>query len=317
MTSVLAMDHLYDLAPISLDDLVARAALLVRVDRKYVLARADAEMLVATLPRGTKVLEIEGSRTVGYTSLYFDNARLDSYRHTAQHRRTRFKVRTRSYATGGSFLEVKTRRGAHTVKERIAWDLPSNLRLDERAETYVAERLDAARVGDPGLLTATLWTRYERSTLVLPGEGSRLTIDQGPRRVLVPVPREADLFHRMEAARDAVRAVGRSPLVALAAEPPALAEESFLAFVGHEHVPHVLEGVGHHAADDDRGVLQLRLDLLRHDSTSIRCASGPGTVPGELVPGRRGHRLVPHPSASTNPFVRRMERLVDSGTFAP
>jgi hypothetical protein len=180
MTSVLAMDHLYDLAPISLDDLVARAALLVRVDRKYVLARADAEMLVATLPRGTKVLEIEGSRTVGYTSLYFDNARLDSYRHTAQHRRTRFKVRTRSYATGGSFLEVKTRRGAHTVKERIAWDLPSNLRLDERAETYVAERLDAARVGDPGLLTATLWTRYERSTLVLPGEGSRLTIDQGP-----------------------------------------------------------------------------------------------------------------------------------------
>ena len=171
------MDHLGDLHPISLDDLIQRAELLVRVDRKYVLGRADAEMLVATLPRTTLALDIDGRRQFGYTSLYYDTARLDSFRHTAQRRRRRFKVRTRAYEGGDTFLEVKTRRGFHTVKERMPWTLPGNLQLDRTGRDYALDRLAAAGIDDPGLLVPTLWTRYRRSTLFLPDSGARLTVD--------------------------------------------------------------------------------------------------------------------------------------------
>ncbi len=174
---LLRMDRLADLAPISLDDLVAQAALLVRVDRKYVLSRADAEMMVATLPRRTQVLEIDGQRSFGYTSLYYDTARLDSYRQTAHRRQRRYKVRTRSYENGAAFLEVKTRRGARTVKERMPWELPGTLQLDATGRSYAVDRLTAAGLADPGPLLPTLWTRYRRSTLVLPDSGARMTVD--------------------------------------------------------------------------------------------------------------------------------------------
>ncbi|HOB05588.1 MAG TPA: polyphosphate polymerase domain-containing protein [Propionibacteriaceae bacterium] len=176
-TTALGMDRLAELTPISLDQLVERAALLIRVDRKYVLSYADAEMLIATLPRTTMALEIAGDRSFGYTSLYYDTARLESYRQTAQRRRRRFKVRTRAYDNGATFLEVKTRRGPHTIKERTEWTLPGNQSLDAVGRSYAVDRLAAAGLDDPGQLLPTLWTRYRRSTLYLPDSGSRLTVD--------------------------------------------------------------------------------------------------------------------------------------------
>ncbi|GMA19976.1 hypothetical protein GCM10025862_19970 [Arsenicicoccus piscis] len=68
--------------------------------------------------------------------------------------------------------------------------------------------------------------RHEGAAVVGLGE---VQIDQGRGSVLVGVPGEPDLFERVEAAGDAVRAVGRSPVLALAAERPALAEESLRA----------------------------------------------------------------------------------------
>ncbi len=173
----LGMDRLDDLTAISLTDLVERAALLVRVDRKYVLSLADAEMVIATLPRDTQALEINDRRRFSYTSLYYDTARLDSFRQTALRRRRRFKVRTRSYEDGTSFLEVKTRRGAQTVKERTRWTLPADQHLDAYGRSFARDRLLAAGLDEPAPLVPTLWTRYRRSTLYLPDSGSRLTID--------------------------------------------------------------------------------------------------------------------------------------------
>ncbi len=176
MSTLMMETLLHDLDAVSLGDLVEQAALLVRVDRKYVLSRADAEMLVATLPRATRALEIDGGRRFGYSSLYYDTVGLDAFRQTAQRRRRRFKVRTRAYETGGSFLEVKTRLGARTVKERVPWGLPADEQLDLAGLTFVLDRLGSAGLGDPDLLVPALWTRYRRSTLLLP-EGARLTID--------------------------------------------------------------------------------------------------------------------------------------------
>lgn len=173
VTSVLAR-----LTPVSLEDIVEQAELLIRVDRKYLMARADAEMLVATVPANSQVLEIAGQRQFGYRSLYFDTARLDAYRGTAQRRRRRFKVRTRRYDTGAEFLEVKTRQASATVKHRIP-SPASGLDLGVAGTVYVERQLAAAGVELTTALVATLWTSYTRSTLLLPADSARITIDTG------------------------------------------------------------------------------------------------------------------------------------------
>lgn len=132
---------LAQLAPIDLVELIERAALLERIDRKYVVARAALPDPMAEVPTGTRVLEHAGRRTHGYRSVYLDTPDLASYRTAGQRRRRRWRVRGRTYLdTGGSWLEVKTR---------------------------------SARDLRPVLATA-----YDRSTLLLPGaRPSRVTID--------------------------------------------------------------------------------------------------------------------------------------------
>jgi hypothetical protein len=166
------------LAPVSLEEIVERAALQTRVDRKYVLPLAAAEQVVADLARSeeVRVLEIGAQRTFGYESLYLDTPELTGYHLAARGRRRRFKVRRRTYLdTGTSFLEVKTRgqRGT-TVKERIAGT------GDTAGEAaFVDDVLD--RAGLPFVrsreLLPTLRTAYRRTTLHLPAGDARLTVD--------------------------------------------------------------------------------------------------------------------------------------------
>lgn len=183
------------LAPITPPELTGRAALQTRVDRKYLLPLADAELLVRLLPSTTRVLEIAGRRHFGYASIYLDTPDRASYLLTARRRRRRFKVRSRAYLDSGSlWLEVKTRRGRFTVKDRLP--CPAGLRhpLDEAALAdqhldgerlrYVAHTLGGAGVAaiDPGHLRPALRTGYRRTTLHLPAQGrtpsdSRVTID--------------------------------------------------------------------------------------------------------------------------------------------
>lgn len=168
--SALTMDRL---APVSLDELNATSALLTRIDRKYVLDEASTSALLDRLPSHTRQLEIDGRRAFGYHSLYFDTPSLEAFRGTAHRRRRRYKVRIRSYDTGLRFLEVKTRRGAHTVKERTECE---HLILDGDGAAFVFDRLAAARIVPDGPLDPALTTEYRRRTFVL-GDGARLTVD--------------------------------------------------------------------------------------------------------------------------------------------
>jgi hypothetical protein len=163
------------LPPISLAGLVTHAELLVRMDRKYLLDDDAVSVFVRELPVGTRVLEIDGQRSVGYRSLYHDTSGLDAYRATAQRRRRRFKVRTREYGTGGTYLEVKTRRGLFTIKERIEHGSVAG-QLDASGMAYVSERLAEAGIQMDQNVQPTLWTAYRRITLHLP-DGARVTID--------------------------------------------------------------------------------------------------------------------------------------------
>lgn len=169
------------LQPIGLDDLVAQAALLTRVDRKYVLPRADATEVLSRLPVDTRVLTIDGATSFEYESFYFDTPDLLSYRMAALGRRRRFKLRTRSYLDSeDSFLEMKTR-GARsaTVKDRIEYSFDERETLTREGRAYVEESLRALGLEHPERLELqpTLATRYRRTTLLLPATGSRATVD--------------------------------------------------------------------------------------------------------------------------------------------
>jgi hypothetical protein len=174
------------LPAIGLEELAARAELLTRVDRKYVLAAADLPALLGRLPAGARVLQVGGRRRFGYRSDYLDTPGLDAYLGAARRRRRRFKVRIRTYLDSGDrFAEVKTRgpRGV-TVKHRIPYAGAAD-RLDPSARRHTDAVLGGAGVRcDSAALGPALTTTYERSTLYLPGSGTRLTIDAGLRWAL-------------------------------------------------------------------------------------------------------------------------------------
>jgi hypothetical protein len=168
-------------AAIDLDGLVSEAALMTRVDRKYVVSRDAAARVVATLHTGIRVLDIHAVRAFRYESVYFDTPDLLSFRMAAQPRRRRFKLRTRTYIDSRtSFLEVKTR-GARsaTVKDRIAYAPADRRRLTDEARGYAAEALEAIGVGAGRAddLGVRLTTMYRRATFVSPDGSARSTVD--------------------------------------------------------------------------------------------------------------------------------------------
>lgn len=176
MSASPALPALSTLAPVCLRELDRRAALLTRRDRKYIVALATAEAVVAELAAQARVLVIDGARSFRYSSVYFDTPELASYLGAARRRPRRFKVRTRSYVdTGGCSMEVKTRdaRGL-TVKHRQA-HAGDDAALDAADVAFIGgfELL----AGEARRLQPVLVTSYRRSTLLLGGSDSRVTID--------------------------------------------------------------------------------------------------------------------------------------------
>ena len=160
---------------IDLAELVSRASLMARVDRKYVLDRADLDAFGAELPVGTRVLDIEGRRRFGYSSTYLDTPDLTSYRQAAWGRDRRYKVRSRDYLdSGGRFIEVKTKVGAASHKLRRPLTGEADQALDFVSEVLDEAHLAADRVEE---LEPVLQTHYTRSTLLDPSGTGRVTID--------------------------------------------------------------------------------------------------------------------------------------------
>lgn len=184
------------LAAIGLDELVAEASLLARVDRKYVVPAATVPALLAAVPGSTRVLEIDGRRAFGYRSTYLDTPERDSYLLAGRRRRRRFKVRSRAYLdTGTCWLEVKTRRGRDlTVKERIEHPDVEFAPLSTDGLRFVDDRLADARIAPLATrLEPVLVTAYSRTTLFLPGSRSRVTVDTDLGWTSLVGPRHRDL----------------------------------------------------------------------------------------------------------------------------
>lgn len=165
------------LEPISLEDLVVRAELLTRVDRKYVVPVRAAEDVLGAVVGSGQVLEIDGRREFGYRSTYFDTPSRSSFLLSGRATRRRWKVRTRTYLDSqSSWLEVKTRTSRDlTLKQRIPHpDGQDVAGLTSEGESFAGNVIgpDTARVLEPVLVTS-----YRRTTLYLPASRSRVTVD--------------------------------------------------------------------------------------------------------------------------------------------
>jgi hypothetical protein len=181
-------DLMDSLDPVSLQELLTRAALQDRVDRKYLLSTPQLETLVEALGPVARVLQIEDRRSFDYASVYFDTPHLTCYLLAAHRRRRRFKIRTRTYLDSAEcWLEVKTRdKRGHTVKYRQAHDADNPDELTPCGRLFTDQVVtDAAVPGAVDLsLAPTLVTSYRRSTLFLPATDSRVTIDTDLRWTL-------------------------------------------------------------------------------------------------------------------------------------
>jgi hypothetical protein len=129
--------------PIGLDELIELAELQTRVDRKYFVPAAVFQRLIAALRGELRVLDIEGRRSFGYESVYFDTPQLSTYRAHVQRRRQRFKARTRTYTdTGQTMFEVKLAgpRG-ETVKQRLPHPAEHRADLTDEALAHLGTAL--------------------------------------------------------------------------------------------------------------------------------------------------------------------------------
>lgn len=165
--------------PIGLDGLNAKAAMLERLDNKYVVPEGGMRAALARFRDGFDVLEIDGRRAFRYDTRYFDDAGRRAYHDHHQGRRKRCKVRIRDYVDAGfSYLEVKLKdRRDVTVKKRL--EVRSGLaELDARCLAFVDE-CHGALYGVPlnRDLAPVLAMSYERITLVAKEGGERMTID--------------------------------------------------------------------------------------------------------------------------------------------
>lgn len=166
--------------PISLQALNGKAAMLERLDNKYVVRADVLDRAVPKLASLFDVLEIDGQRAFNYDTCYFDDADRRSYHDHHQGRRQRVKVRVRRYVEAGlCFVEVKLKdkRGA-TVKKRLPYDPAKFGTLDSAAMAHVEQTHQALYGrGFDRALEPVLQMSYRRITLVAREGGERMTID--------------------------------------------------------------------------------------------------------------------------------------------
>jgi VTC domain len=167
---------------LSLDELLATAELLTRVDRKYFVPAETFRAFAAQVGDDFRVLEMGGLRLFAYESVYFDTPDLATYRAHLQGRRRRFKVRTRTYLDSQiCMLEVKLKGPrAATVKMRSPHPHDRRGELTPAALTVAADFVhDTYGLALPAGLGPVLTTTNRRATFVSHTEAARFTCDIG------------------------------------------------------------------------------------------------------------------------------------------
>jgi hypothetical protein len=164
-------EALKDFEPISLLEM-DRVKLMNRVDTKFAFSVTEFLTFLPHLANQYSILEIEGTRTPFYESLYLDDSQFTFFRDHHNGRTNRFKVRYRKYVESNlSFLEIKHKVKGRTDKSRIKVDdIPLDL-LEKH--TKFIEGIVTQDVN----LKPVMWNSFHRMTLVNKTENERLTLD--------------------------------------------------------------------------------------------------------------------------------------------
>jgi hypothetical protein len=175
------LGHVDGFEAVSLQEVEERAALQMRVDRKYIVDLETLERLLSNLGDDYRALEVDGERLQQYDSVYFDTPDLAGYKAHLQGRRKRFKCRTRMYGKSVCFfdLKLKGRRG-ETVKSRLPLSTLEHGSLTSRATAFLKRGLlrEYGHAAPAGLVPS-LQTSFKRLTLIHSHKAERLTLDFG------------------------------------------------------------------------------------------------------------------------------------------
>lgn len=165
-------DLLLRFDPISLDEM-SGIKLMNRTDTKFITTVSRLEELLVKAQEQYWVQEIEGDRNMPYFTRYFDTPDCHMYVSHQNGKKTRQKVRIRSYENSGlAFVEVKNKNNhGRTKKKRISLD-----HRDVDKETY-NDFLSQYLNYNPEILLAQIENNFNRITLVNKQKTERLTID--------------------------------------------------------------------------------------------------------------------------------------------
>ena len=168
-------------APISLGEMEG-VKLMNRIDTKYVVPMSLLPELLQMAESDYYVQQIDGKRTGGYDTTYYDTEDLDMYIRHHDRQLVRQKIRVREYVDSKLyFLEVKRKNNrGRTKKKRIS--LPSTrLTPDMIGQGKEPIRVDAFIAAKSRYLyeqiSPRLKTTFTRITLVNKQKTERLTID--------------------------------------------------------------------------------------------------------------------------------------------
>jgi hypothetical protein len=197
-SGALSPSDLSKFGTVGLDELNRRAALLDRMENKYIVAVPALVRILDELAHHFDVLAIDGAVVFRYDTIYFDSDDRVSYRDHAQGKRRRFKIRTRRYVDSDQcFFEVKLKgvRG-RTIKERIPYNPSQRHTVNGDARAFLSECFRKVYGTEFSHDVApSLPMRYRRVTLVGKRAAERVTIDfalefQRDERTWYPAPPE-------------------------------------------------------------------------------------------------------------------------------
>jgi hypothetical protein len=167
-------------SPVTLPEVMAYAAQLTRVDRKYLVPVDVAQAVLDRLNGSHRLLVIQGRQSTTYHSTYFDTPDLATARAHIQGRRRRWKARSRLYVEDQLCrLEVKTKdaRGA-TVKSVIDRDPAHYGTLLTHDTEFIDIALRTRSIpAQARTLHPTAEVTYQRVTLADLEHSTRVTLD--------------------------------------------------------------------------------------------------------------------------------------------
>ena len=162
--------------PVTLEEMKG-IRLMNRIDTKYVISVLKLKELLAASAEDYRVQEVNNERNIAYHTIYYDTPESKMYLAHQNGKKTREKIRMRSYVSSGlSFLEIKNKNNrGRTDKKRIKVKADEDFLHTDETRSFLAKHAYFT----PEDLSPHLENNFSRITLVNRGMSERLTIDTG------------------------------------------------------------------------------------------------------------------------------------------